>query len=35
MAELERLLVCTGLQKRYADRVAVDGVSFHIARLSG
>jgi ABC-2 type transport system ATP-binding protein len=26
------LLVCTGLQKRYKDVVAVDGVSFHIDR---
>ncbi len=32
MTEVEQLLVCSDLRKRYGDRTAVDGVSFHIAR---
>ena len=32
MAEVEQLLVCRDLRKRYGERTAVDGVSFHIAR---
>jgi ABC-2 type transport system ATP-binding protein len=32
MAEVEQLLVCDDLRKRYGERTAVDGVSFSIAR---
>ena len=32
MAETERLLVCTDLRKRFGDRTAVNGISFHIDR---
>ena len=32
MSEQELLLECTDLRKRYGERTAVDGVSFHIAR---
>jgi linearmycin/streptolysin S transport system ATP-binding protein len=32
MAESERLLVCRDLRKRFGERTAVDGVSFHIDR---
>ena len=32
MAEVEQLLVCEDLRKRYGERTAVDGVSFSIAR---
>ncbi len=32
MTEVEQLLVCSDLRKRYGERTAVDGVSFHIAR---
>ncbi len=32
MTEVEELLVCSDLHKRYGERTAVDGVSFHIAR---
>ena len=32
MAGSEQLLVCRDLHKRFGERIAVDGVSFHIAR---
>ena len=32
MSDAPPLLVCTDLRKRYRERTAVDGVSFHIAR---
>ena len=32
MVETEQMLVCTDLRKRYGERTAVDGVSFHIDR---
>jgi ABC-2 type transport system ATP-binding protein len=32
MTDDERLLVCTDLHKSYGERLAVDGISFHIAR---
>jgi ABC-2 type transport system ATP-binding protein len=32
MAETERLLVCTDLRKRFGDRTAVNGITFHIDR---
>jgi len=32
MAEMEQLLDCRDLHKRFGERTAVDGVSFHIAR---
>jgi len=32
MADTEQLLVCHDLRKRFGERTAVDGVSFHIAR---
>ena len=32
MTQVEQLLVCSDLRKRYGERTAVDGVSLHIAR---